>query len=68
MTSELSVRLAAVRRSVDAAATDCGRDPAVISLISVGKTFPAAVVNEAVTAGATDLGENRVQEAVAKRS
>ena len=67
MTSELSVRLAAVRRRVDAAATDCGRDPAVISLISVGKTFPAAVVNEAVTAGATDLGENRVQEAVAKR-
>ena len=67
MTSELSVRLAAVRRRIDAAATDCGRDPAVISLISVGKTFPAAVVNEAVTAGATDLGENRVQEAVAKR-
>jgi len=67
MTSELSVRLAAVRRRVDAAAIDCGRDPAVISLISVGKTFPAAVVNEAVTAGATDLGENRVQEAVAKR-
>ena len=67
MTSELSVRLAAVRRRVEAAAIDCGRDPAVISLISVGKTFPAAVVNEAVTAGATDLGENRVQEAVAKR-
>jgi len=67
MTSELSVRLAAVRRRVDAAATDCGRDPTVISLISVGKTFPAVVVNEAVTAGATDLGENRVQEAVAKR-
>ena len=67
MTSELSVRLAAVRRRVDAATIDCGRDPAVISLISVGKTFPAAVVNEAVTAGATDLGENRVQEAVAKR-
>ncbi len=67
MTSELSVRLAAVRRRVDAAAIECGRDPAAISLISVGKTFPAAVVNQAVTAGATDLGENRVQEAVAKR-
>ncbi|MDH3813292.1 MAG: YggS family pyridoxal phosphate-dependent enzyme [Acidobacteriota bacterium] len=67
MISELSDRLAAVRHRVDAAAIDCGRDPAVISLISVGKTFPAAVVNEAVNAGATDLGENRVQEAVAKR-
>jgi pyridoxal phosphate enzyme (YggS family) len=67
MISGLSDRLAAVRHRVDAAAIDCGRDPAVISLISVGKTFPAAVVNEAVNAGATDLGENRVQEAVAKR-
>ena len=67
MISELSDRLAAVRHRVDVAAIDCGRDPAVISLISVGKTFPAAVVNEAVNAGATDLGENRVQEAVAKR-
>jgi len=67
MTSELSDRLAAVRRRVDAAASDCGRDPTAITLISVGKTFPAEVVNEAVTAGATDLGENRVQEAVAKK-
>jgi len=67
MISELSDRLAAVRHRVDAAASDCGRDPAAITLISVGKTFPAEVVNEAVTAGATDLGENRVQEAVAKK-
>jgi pyridoxal phosphate enzyme (YggS family) len=67
MTSELSDRLTAVRYRVDAAASDCGRDPAAITLISVGKTFPAEVVNEAVTAGATDLGENRVQEAVAKK-
>lgn len=67
MISELSDRLAAVRHRVDAAASDCGRDPAAITLISVGKAFPAEVVNEAVTAGATDLGENRVQEAVAKK-
>ena len=67
MTSGLSDRLAAVRHRVDAAASNCGRDPATITLISVGKTFPAEVVNEAVTAGATDLGENRVQEAVAKK-
>jgi len=67
MTSELSDRLTAVRHRVDAAASDCGRDPATITLISVGKTFPAEVVNQAVAAGATDLGENRVQEAVAKK-
>jgi len=67
MTSGLSDRLTAVQHRVDAAASACGRDPAAITLISVGKTFPAEVVNEAVTAGATDLGENRVQEAVAKK-
>jgi pyridoxal phosphate enzyme (YggS family) len=38
-----------------------------VTLVAVGKTFPAEVVNEAVMAGATDLGENRVQEAVAKK-
>ncbi len=67
MTTSLVDRLAAVRHRVAAAASNCGRDPAAITLISVGKTFPAEVVNEAVTAGATDLGENRVQEAVAKK-
>ena len=67
MSSGLPDRLAAVRHRVDAAASDCGRDPAAITLISVGKTFPAEVVNQAVVAGATDLGENRVQEAVAKK-
>jgi pyridoxal phosphate enzyme (YggS family) len=67
MTSGIADRLAAVRRRVDAAASDCGRDPATVTLISVGKTFPAEVVDEAVLAGSTDLGENRVQEAVAKK-
>ena len=67
MTSRLSDRLTAVQHRVDAAASACGQNPAAITLISVGKTFPAEVVNEAVTAGATDLGENRVQEAVAKK-
>jgi pyridoxal phosphate enzyme (YggS family) len=67
MISGLADRLAAVRRRVDAAASDCGRSSAAITLISVGKTFPAEVVNEAVAAGAADLGENRVQEAAAKK-
>ena len=67
MTSGIADRLDAVLRRVDTAVSNCGRDPAAITLISVGKTFPAEVVNEAVIAGATDLGENRVQEAVAKK-
>lgn len=67
MTTTLADRLAAVQHRVAAAAGDCGRDPAEITLISVGKTFPAEVVDQAISAGATDLGENRVQEAVAKK-
>jgi pyridoxal phosphate enzyme (YggS family) len=67
MRSEIADRLAAVRRQVDEAARGCGRDPSSVTLIAVGKTFPAEVVNEAVEVGAADLGENRVQEAVAKK-
>ena len=67
MTPGLADRLAAIRRRVDTAASDSGRDPTTITLIAVGKTFPGEVVNQVVSAGATDLGENRVQEAVAKR-
>jgi len=59
--------LAEVRRRVAAAATASGRNPDSITLIAVGKTFPAAVVAEVVAAGAVDLGENRVQEAVVKK-
>ena len=38
-----------------------------VTLISVSKTHPAEVVDEIVIAGARDLGENRVQEAQAKK-
>ncbi len=65
--SELANRLDRVQRRIEEAATIAGRDPSEITLIAVGKTFPAGIVREAVDAGATDLGENRVQEAVAKR-
>lgn len=67
MASERADRLAEVRRRVAAAATASGRNPDSITLIAVGKTFPAAVVAEVVAAGAVDLGENRVQEAVVKK-
>lgn len=67
MASERADRLAEVRRRIAAAAIASGRNPDSITLIAVGKTFPAAVVAEVVAAGAVDLGENRVQEAVAKK-
>ena len=67
MTQTVADRLTAVRKRVESAAVGCGRDPEHITLIAVSKTFSAEVVNQAVAAGATDLGENRVQEAVVKK-
>jgi len=67
MVADIVDRLAGVRQRVAAAAVGCGRDPQSITLIAVGKKFPAEIVRMAVEAGAVDLGENRVQEAVAKR-
>ncbi len=60
-------RLAHIRRRIEHACDEAGREPTDVTLIAVGKTFPAAVVAAAVRAGATDLGENRVQEAASKK-
>lgn len=43
------------------------RDPASIRLVSVTKGVDAERVAAAIRAGVTDVGENRVQEAAAKR-
>jgi pyridoxal phosphate enzyme (YggS family) len=57
-----------VLSKVDAAALRAGRDPRSVRLVAVSKTVPAERVREAVNAGVRILGENRVQEAVEKRS
>jgi len=54
--------LARVRERIAAAAQQAGRDPAEITLVAVSKTQPAEAVEEALAAGATDLGENYAQE------
>ncbi|QGM98324.1 YggS family pyridoxal phosphate-dependent enzyme [Methylocystis parvus] len=48
------------------AATDCGRDPASVTLVCVTKTFPAEDVVPLLDAGHHVFGENRVQEAMGK--
>lgn len=64
---DLAARLAAVQGRIVAAARAAGRDPDEVTLISVSKTHPAEVVDQVVIAGARDLGENRIQEAHAKK-
>ena len=63
---QLGARLAQVRAQIDAAAIKCGRLPHEVTLIAISKTHPTSLVREAIERGATDIGENRVQEAEQK--
>ena len=55
-------RLAAVRARIEQA----GRDPDDVAIVAVTKGFGPEACSEAISAGLTMLGENRVQEALAK--
>ena len=59
-------RLQSVRDRIAAACARAGRSPGSVRLIAVSKTVPVAGVAEALAAGQTLFGENRVQEALAK--
>lgn len=55
-----------IRARVERACEKAGRDPATVTVIAVTKTHDAATVVEAIHAGFTQFGENRVQEGLAK--
>ncbi len=59
-------RLALVHDAIAAAAARAGRVAADVQLVAVSKTQPPEAVLEALDAGQTLFGENRVQEAKAK--
>jgi pyridoxal phosphate enzyme (YggS family) len=58
--------LARVRERIAVAAERSGRSPSEITIVAVTKTFGPERVEEAVRAGIRDVGENRVQEFLAK--
>ncbi len=62
----LRERFDKVREEIATVARRCGREPKEITLVAVTKTHPVGVLREALAAGATDFGENRVQEAESK--
>lgn len=66
MAEEIRERLARVQERIARAAERAMRRAEDITLITVSKTFDADIVQQAVDAGARDLGENKVQEAAAK--
>ncbi len=64
--TDVTGRLAAVRRAIADTGAACGRDSSAVTLVAVSKTHPAEAVAEALAAGQRVLGENRVQEAKGK--
>jgi pyridoxal phosphate enzyme (YggS family) len=66
-TMSIASSLALVREEIAVACGRAGRAVDEITLVAVSKTFPAAAVREAHAAGVRHVGENRVQELLAKK-
>ena len=62
----IAENIRAVEEQKAEAAVKAGRDPSEILLCAVTKTHPAEMINQAIRAGVTDIGENKVQEILDK--
>src|SRR5471030_717611 len=63
---DLSSRLTHLQDAIATAAKKAGRDAGEIELLAVSKTQPVEAIQEALRAGITHFGENKVQEARGK--
>jgi PLP dependent protein len=68
MSVDVAANVAAVRARIVAAARRVGRAPDSVRLVAAAKSKSAEMVEAAIAAGVTDIGENYVQEAAQKRS
>jgi pyridoxal phosphate enzyme (YggS family) len=59
--------VAAVEKRISAACARSGRARSEVTLVAVSKTFSASMIDDAIAAGLTEIGENRVQEARDKK-
>jgi pyridoxal phosphate enzyme (YggS family) len=66
MTPNVAANYARVCEQVALAAQRCGRSPEAITIVCAAKTKGPQLVRAALAAGATDIGENYVQEAQEK--
>jgi pyridoxal phosphate enzyme (YggS family) len=64
---DIAANVARIRERVARAAERSGRPPGEVTLVAVAKLVAAEQVQEAIAAGVSDIGENYVQEAAAKR-
>lgn len=63
----MSAALAALDQEIAEQCRQAGRSPDSVTLVAVSKTHPPAAIREAALAGVRHIGENRVQELLAKR-
>lgn len=63
---EVAQNVSALQEQIRQAAAAAGRDPAQVRLMAVTKTVDPELVNAAIDAGITLLGENKAQELCAK--
>jgi pyridoxal phosphate enzyme (YggS family) len=66
--SQVSIQLSNVKKAIEAAALKVGRDPLHITLVAVSKGQPFTSLQEVLTQGHADLGENYAQEFLEKAS
>lgn len=66
--SAISENIQKVRAIISRQAALAGRNAAEITLIAVTKTVVPERIQEALAAGVTDIGENKIQEALSKSS
>jgi pyridoxal phosphate enzyme (YggS family) len=59
--------VAAVEKRISGACARASRTRSEVTIVAVSKTFPASMIDEAIAAGLTEIGENRVQEARDKK-
>ena len=64
--SSITANLQAVRQRIATAARAAGRPVESVRLVAVSKTFAAAAVRDAASAGQSEFGENYVTEGVEK--
>lgn len=62
----IETNLAEIRLRISDSAARVGRNADGIKLVAVSKTHPASVLRQAIEAGITVFGENKVQEAESK--
>ncbi len=63
---DIAANLDRVRARIQNACSRCDRNPDQIRIIAITKTHPPSLAQQIVKVGIRDLGENRVQELLAK--